>query len=548
MRHRDAGTPLQAFTVYLIRDVITDRLKALKSRSGLRRLEVANVGTLFVKRPKPHFPSWSKFFSSRIDPIEFGKISSSGAVLMVTVAGRHLAVVFGTGRSLLDPLMLEQRFGLLTTLNAVDPKRVRSIDTQSLAKHGMQSRTQASRDSTPREFGLDIDQDLVRAVAGTPIDGKVGETIAGLDSLHVSARISLDDLPERLSLYLKTSKDKKYQAEFGWIDRIRDVKDPATIEALEKRLLKELKSKKGPVTCWIAPEGIIEPNTVVYFQYGHASMAPRVSQLTLDNCFEYFGGAKTVTMDGLQQKRVVALRADDTIAHEWPLYRCLYAELQHDRRSYLLNAGKWYQVDEEFVQGVNDAVSKIATCDIGFPQFDDKDGERGYNERVVANSRGHFTLADRENVQHGGGPSKIEFCDLYSKERDIVHVKVYHGSAVLSHLFSQAAASGQTFKFDATFRGKVSAMLPVTHRMANAMSAIVAGDYRIVLAIVGGPGSCEKLPFLSRLTLRNCHRVLDAYGYRVAVSHIPYADTYARRATYRAEQPRRGRSRITARA
>jgi uncharacterized protein (TIGR04141 family) len=544
---REIDVPLQPLTVYLIRDVVKDAHKALKSTSGLRRLDIGNVGKLYVKRPKPHSPSWSKFFSPRIDPAEFGKVSSSGAVLLVTVAGRFLAVVFGTGRSLLDLLMVEQRFGLLTTLNAVDPKKVRSIDTQSLSKQGMQSRTQASRDSRTRDFGLDIDQDLVRAVAGTPMDGKVGETIAGLDSLHVSARIALDDLPTRLGLYLKTSTEKKYQTEFGWIDRIHDVKDATIVSALEKRLLKELQSKT-PTDCWIAPEGIIEPNTVVRFQYGHASKAPRVSQLTLENCFEHFEGAKNVTLEGLQQKRVVALRADDTVAHEWPLYRCLYAELQHSGKSYLLNAGKWYQLDEEFVDSVTSAISKIAICDLGLPEFDDEDGERGYNERVVSNSRGRFILADRDIVQHGGGASKIEFCDLYSTERDIVHAKVYHGSAVLSHLFAQATVSGQTFKSDAAFRAKVNAMLPTSHRIGNPGAAVVASDYRIVLAIIGGPGSCKQLPFFSRLTLRNCHRVLDAYGYRVAMSHIPYAPTYAKKSTYRAAVTRSKGSSVTARA
>lgn len=106
------------------------------------------------------------------------------------------------------------------------------------------------------------------------------------------------------------------------------------------------------------------------------------------------------------------------------------------------------------------------------------------------------------------------------------------------YLFSHATVCAQTFRSDATFRAKVNAILPNSHGIGNPASAVASNDYRVVLAIIGGPGSCEKLPFFSRLTLRNCHRTIDAYGYRVAVSHIPYAQTYAKKSRYRAASPR----------
>jgi hypothetical protein len=35
-----------------------------------------------------------------------------------------------------------------------------------------------------------------------------------------------------------------------------------------------------------------------------------------------------------------------------------------------------------------------------------------------------------------------------------------------------------------------------------------------------GPGTALQLPFLSRVTLKNSYKLLDAYGYRVAVWHV----------------------------
>src|SRR5690348_5385039 len=34
----------------------------------------------------------------------------------------------------------------------------------------------------------------------------------------------------------------------------------------------------------------------------------------------------------------------------WPIYRCIYAEVEHGGATYLLNSGQWYQIDRDFVQ------------------------------------------------------------------------------------------------------------------------------------------------------------------------------------------------------
>lgn len=518
-------SPLQALTIFLLRE-LKDPTKGLKSAGRLQRIDIDANHRVFIKRTRAHPPSWAQFFADRVPPDSFGRVKSSAAVLLTEAAGRHFAIVFGTGRYLLDPQSIEQRFGLLVTLNAVDPKKVRSIDKSSLDRQGMQSRIQASRDASARDFGLDIEQDLVRAVAGTPIDGLIGETVAGFDSLHITARIDFDDLRARLADFLRKSEDTTYRREFGWIDHIREVRDPVLNDKLTGQLVKGLKSDRA-FPCWMAPDGIIDWNDVSYFQFGTAKNAPRYSNLALEKFVDdYIGDAKKLTPDKLLRCRVRGLRGDDSIAHEWLSGRCLQAELQFNQKSYLLTGGKWYQVDEEFVESVDRIVREIPTCDLGLPEYKDKT-EGKYNERAADNSDNRFALVDARNVRHGGGRSQIEFCDLYSTEGDMIHVKRYSGSSVLSHLFSQAAVSGQLFKSDAGFREKVNTKLPPTHQIPDVRSVVQQDQYRIVIAIVGGPASCAQLPFFSRVTLKNSYKLLGAYGYRVAVSHIKLEERFA---------------------
>jgi uncharacterized protein (TIGR04141 family) len=536
MMHTDS--PLQALTIYLLRET-EEPEKALVRSGSLRRIQIDENYTVYIKRKRAQHPSWVSFFNGRVDPDEFGKVRSSGALLLCAAAGRHFAVVFGTGRYLLDPLFVEQRFGLLVTLNTVDPRKVRSIDKASLNRQGMQSRIQASRDASAKDFGLDIEQDLVRAVAGTPVNGLIGETIAGFDSLHVNARIVFSDLRERLELYLQKSKEQTYQQEFGWIDHVREVRNEQFSDQLTRQLIKEIRAgTTGQI--WMAPDGIIDPNDVSYFQFGGAQAAPRFPVLSLERFVEHIGGAKKLRADDLRTKRVRALRADDSIAHEWPVARCLQAEMQFNQKSFLLSSGKWYQIDQDFVEGIDKIVRAIPKIDLGFPAYQDQN-EGKYNQRVAEDAKNGVALLDADTVRHGGGQSQIEFCDLYSLEGDMIHLKRYSNSSTLSHLFSQAAVSAQSFKSDVDFRQKVNAKLPASHRIRDVNRPVQQGQYRTVIAIIGGPTSCEALPFFSRVTLKNTYRLLDAYGYRVAVSHIALEDRFARLSAIREREKRQRR-------
>src|SRR5271155_961430 len=78
-----------------------------------------------------------------------------------------------------------------------------------------------------------------------------------------------------------------------------------------------------------------------------------------------------------------------------------------------------------------------------------------------------FAYMDRKEVMIGGSRSRVEFCDLFSKAKDIVHVKRYGGSSVLSHLFNQAIVSADCFLNEPSFRADVNKFLPTAYRLPN---------------------------------------------------------------------------------
>jgi uncharacterized protein (TIGR04141 family) len=70
----------------------------------------------------------------------------------------------------------------------------------------------------------------------------------------------------------------------------------------------------------------------------------------------------------------------------------------------------------------------------------------------------------------------IEFCDLYSAAKQIIHVQRYGASSTLSHLFSKGLVSGTLFARDADFRRHVDAKPPTTHKLASCDDHIRQGE------------------------------------------------------------------------
>jgi uncharacterized protein (TIGR04141 family) len=116
--------------------------------------------------------------------------------------------------------------------------------------------------------------------------------------------------------------------------------------------------------------------------------------------------------------------------------------------------------------------------------------------------------------------SKIEFCDLLTNNKKIIHVKKYGGSSVLSHLFAQGMVSGELFIGDKKFREKVNKGLPESHRIENTEDRPIASDYEIIFAIISSLDKDLDIPFFSKVNLRSAKRRLGAFGYKVSLQKI----------------------------
>ena len=508
--------------VYLLKDGYTlgDPIIA-DGKMTETEVDVANAGPglLYVTQAKPHPPDWA-WFLTPVDEEAIGalRVASVSVVLIVPADNRYFAACFGHGYAHVDKRFVEARFGLRTCLNAIDPETIRTLDKRTFDSLGKLSHEQSTRPVAVTEFGLEIDKDLLRSLVGKPTDESLGKQIAGKDSVCVRIPITIGKLSSFLRKLYRESKKSTYQKHFAFIDNIAEVSDPELVASLDDELVNRIND--GNVSkIWLAVPDIVNWETSSGFKYAKAKRDRVVDDIRLRDYLERWEIESDLSPEKLRKHRVFQYGNDETtVVNSWSVHHCIYGELDVNGETYILTEGAWYNVNRHFVDRVNSEYKAIPQYAKKLEDWGDEH-EQHYNRRVSENSNGHYALTDRKMINHGGGASSIEFCDLISAEKEIIHVKNYSGSSVLSHLFHQGTVSAVMTAGDPSFRSKVNEYLPATHQLPKD-GEFKTSDYEIVFAIGTREPLTFELPFFSKVSLGNSVRQLMVSNYRVSIARI----------------------------
>lgn len=528
-------SPLHSLTIFLLREGVNSADEALRDPRSLKCLEIRadaqKLGDLYVQNPRSHPPSWGAFFEGYIDLAELGRVSTTAAVLLITTQNRMFAVTFGHGRHLLEPGVYEERFGLRVVLNSIDELSLRSIDKKTFDAISTHTRVQSSLEAGAPEFGLDVEQDLLRAVTGRPKSEAYGKRLSGMDSLHAAVNVELSDLQELLDNYLDRFNDDGYRKTFPWVDHIAEVSNQGTVATLDGLLVQGIKTESLP-RCWLAVPEIVEWANIKGFRYKSGSREPQHLDLHLSDFLNTIEDKSELTPEVLRRRCATSIDLADHPQRRWSVYQCLYCEIEYNGDSYLLTSGKWYRVSRDFVKSINNFLRTLPRFSCPLPEYADA-SECDYCQRVAAEQPREYALMDRKTIPIGGAYSKIEFCDLYTKSLDIIHVKRYAASSVLSHLFSQGVVSGEAFRSDQAFRKAVNDYLPAAFRIPTPEHTPDPSAYQVVFAVVSDEPADLTLPFFSRVNLKHAAKRLQAYGYRTALAKIQVTDRVAKTKRYK---------------
>lgn len=521
--------PKHSLSILLLKPTLASPADALKDTVAPESLDLGSAGgngVLYWKSSYTGPPRWIGLFRVAVgDALDSVTSSSPSAVLFMRAAGRQFALTFGYGRSLLKPDAFEENFGLRVVLNCVDPAKLRSVDVNTLESVPLVRRNQSGRAASVADFGLDVDRDLLSAASGRPDDSALGKQITGKDSLRLTVGATLAELPDLLARLVSVSELEAYKERgFGWVDNLREVRSKTQEQDLERVLEEKVRSRDFSRT-WLAAPDPVEWSDFDCFRYQKPKRGKSYDDISWESYLDFLAEeGDEVSADTFRKQSVLFIRASTELpGYEWKVFKCIYAEIDHDGTTFVLNNGKWYAVAHEFLDELDKDLAAIPRGKVPLPEYEDTD-EAAYNARVAATRPDYYALMDKRLVMYGGGRSREEFCDLYTLDKRLIHVKRYGGSGVLSQLFNQGTVSAELLLGSPRFRRAVHALLPASHQWADPDTRPNAEDFEVVYGVVTKSKQIDPdLPLFSRITLRNARDRLSAYGFPMSLSWIRIA-------------------------
>jgi uncharacterized protein (TIGR04141 family) len=531
MSDKRARKKSHRLSVMLLKSSVSGCEDALKEEKHAKSLSLDIGGipaSLYYKQNPQNAPSWVKLFKQSVgDSLDELKNSGTLAALLLTCSKRIFALTFGYGRSLLKPDCYEENFGLKVVLNTVDPDKLRSVDAHTLDAVPVHQRSQASVETNLDNFGFNTEQDMIYGATGKSQNAFFGKNITGKDALTLSVPIELSDLPSLLAKLLEQFESNRYKEYFGWLDNLSEVRDREKLQKLDKALGEKIAQSDFNRT-WLAVPDVLDWSDFRGFRYPGRRKDELIDDISWASYMDSLPGSDPITAETFRKHSVCCIsESSEQVTHEWPLYRCIYCELELNKHCYALSNGKWYRVDADYLKQLESDCSLIPLSDLALPDYYEDASEGDYNERVYKREPDKFALMDKKNIHFGGGKSQIEFCDLYTAKKQLIHVKRYGGSSVLSHLFAQGIVSAELLLSDDNFRSKVNEKLPKSFQINNPPEA---SDFEVVYAIASrttARSEMPAIPLFSKINLRNCYKRLRLMKVRASVCVIPVKSALA---------------------
>lgn len=507
-------------SIYLIKEGITEA-EIFEKESKVKVLkEYSSNKVLYYLPSYIHEPNWLKsFFDLECNELHQ---ANSRAVLLNKLEfngeTRIFAIAFGYAKNLFAEDVLEEQFGLKIVLNTVGVNDIRKISKVSVGTNQKQSQEQMPKATNINEFGFDLDRDLIMNVTGRCSDEVFqNANLIGGDIFSILVERDIYNIDDFLKYCYNRYKETRYKENFEWIDNIKEVKSKAEKDKLDKILIDYINNEQYD-SVWMSIPEVIDWEGVKGFCYTN-------EDIVYDDIFiEKFIESIRNELEDIQQikiRKVKMFDIEDKEINRWSAYRCINAEIQIDIKSYCLNNGKWYYINKDFSNKIENEYNSFKLSEISFIDYtQDIENEDKYNEKLTNSINGYLIHKIGEIPFGGGRGNKIELCDVMTRNNELIHIKKNGGSAYLSHLFNQAAVSAELL-LDLNFRKKVNEKMKDNQLDKEFSNNFKTTDYTIIIGIINKyHDERPKIPFFSKVSLGYTIRRMKNLGYKVELKNI----------------------------
>ncbi len=492
----------------------------------------------YMQVNKATTPRWIEFFEGYVTfPPDVQNVSNS-MVFIINQGGRFFAVTTGYGHTAVSRSRMQTDFGLRVTLNTIDPDHgMRGLDARRFDNKASQKRLLLSKEGSLGDFEFNLEEDLLRMVAGVPskAQSKLGTRMVGADSLSLTADMTLPQLGKKCESLLKAFRKKTYKKRFEFIDYVVQVKDSALQGELDAVLDEAFTARSTDHLLLVYPE-IDFWQKAERFVVSKGQHKVEMDDVSLKGVYDFLD--ENDLKDAVPSKvHVIGVDGDGNPATQRrPLVDYVVFETKYKDEHYLFTLKKWNKIDDAFVKRVEKDVRTIPELPSSFlpptlrRKVKAKNGEMVrriekegvYNSRVEKKNKDKFVCFDKKLFHGFSGNSSIEVCDLLSKQRHFVAVKKYNGSATLSHLFAQAYVSAECFCDLKEYRQQTANTLPKAWPPLFDLDEPDLRQITFVYAIADAPAGrvASGLPFFSKVNLRRTTKAIKRMGYQVSIARI----------------------------
>lgn len=522
---------------------------AVRGTSEIKEVP-AKSGRLFTGQTPGSAPGWltvvNQFSAEGSIKLE-NKSCSSVLFLDVSPDGddkraRTFALAFGGGHLALDPDAFVRNFGLRVTLNCVARDALRNLDVATLDSTTLQKRIQASRKSDLQGFGIDYQNDLLRLAGGIPTDTTFASSLAGKDALYLTSKLSAKDIQNKCKKALQLFNATDYQKDYAFIDQIVPVRDRLLLAELDDLVFAEVQRliKDQPSDLHMTLPEVIDPEEGRDFGYFGAGLRSGAKssfgELAIEDYIMEFKAGRPAEVSGMADLKashevrvVVDGRGDKRRRRR--VYDCFVYEVSHKENTYVLFSGEWYCIEDKFFSDVEKDYQALLSA---VPLLASTGSTN--EQELIAELDKDADLLNLDKVRaspSGAAGANLEPCDFLSRRKEFIHLKDGHGSAPISHLWSQGVVSAENFVRDEVFRKsmrhaaikrqKAAGKAGFERLLPDGRSKPTPSDYKVIYGVMRHPYQRSKtlgLPFFSKVSLRAAASRIQLMGYVVEVHLI----------------------------
>ncbi len=516
----------RTFSIYLLKEEV--RIEdALKENHGLSRLDgndstldEPNI-TIYLSEARTTPPWWKAYLGIEQDLNQ----RQEGALVFISCCiedtTRTFVLTFGMTYHKLQEGFYEYDFGLRTTLNAIDPTKIKSTETVQ-PDNAKRQRMQSPTADTLSFFDFNRDQNIIKTLAGKvkPEYSKWFKSATGVNSIRITSSVEVENLPQLCRQLYDLYSSDNYRQVFPDLFNIAPVKDPSVKQDLERALIDSYNGENYENLIITIPE-MLDPlwNTFRYtYQKNRSSELSEHSMLSLKEVLP-----RVDSMEQLKGAKLQILNEEQEPIKAYSIEECFVFDCIHNSKHYHFCDGSWYCVDEGYIRRIEQALEQ------GIRQVEDYDlpsyqhqNEGEYNMAVPEYNPSYICL-DRRSIAPAG-QTPIEPCDLLrlnNEELQLFHIKRETKSAMLSHLFNQGIVSIDLLRSEESSRCKLKEILDNqdTYNMV-----IDRKNFSVVFGIVTHreiENGVHLLPLFSRISLYRVIRALETRQTNWSLVFIP---------------------------